>query len=96
MNPAPHNWCYVYLLKNRKDGSIYIGCTTNLYKRLKEHKEGKNNHTRKMLPVELAYFEAYKSKKDAFEREKRLKYHGSAMKNLKKRLQATIHEGGAG
>ena len=37
-----------------------------------------------------------RSKKDAFEREKRLKYHGSALKNLKLRLQITLKQRGAG
>lgn len=49
-----------------------------------------------MLPVELIYFEAYKSKKDAFEREKRLKYYGSTLRNLKLRLQNTFKQRGAG
>jgi len=96
MSPAPRHWFYVYLLRSKKNGSTYIGCTSNLDKRLQEHKEGKNYSTRKMLPVELIYFEAYKSKKDAFEREKCLKYHGSALKNLKLRLQITLKQRGAG
>jgi len=90
MNPAPRHWFYIYLLRSKKDGSTYIGCTPNLRKRLEEHKEGKNYSTRKMLPVELIYFEAYTSKKDAFEREKRLKHYGSALRNLKLRLQVTL------
>lgn len=95
MNPAPHCWFYVYLLRSKKDGSIYIGCTSSLHKRLREHKEGKVYTTRKMLPVELMYFEAYKSKKDAFKREKKLKYYGSGLRNLKLRLQDSF-KGGAG
>ena len=90
MNPAPHLWYYAYLLKSKKDGKIYIGCTSDLQKRLKEHKEGQNYSTRKMLPVELIYVEAYKSKKEAFEREKKLKYHGSALRSLKLRIKDTL------
>lgn len=136
MNPAPLKWYYVYLLRSKKDssiypaphkrggiylrpskrggiyprpskrggiyphpskrGGIYIGCTSNLSKRLQEHKEGKNYSTKKLLPVELIYFEAYKSKEDAFQREKHLKYHSSALRNLKIRLQNTLRKGGAG
>ena len=47
MNPAPHSWYYVYLLRSKKDRKIYIGCTSDLQKRLKEHKEGQNYSTRK-------------------------------------------------
>lgn len=34
--------------------------------------------------------------KDAFEREKRLKHHGSALRNLKMRIMNTLSQGGAG
>ena len=117
MNPAPHdhekalrgvvnptspNWHYVYLLKGKKDGTTYIGATSNLHKRIKEHEEGKNYATKKILPVELIYFEAYRSKTDAFIRahqrwagfirEKHLKYYSSGLRNLKIRLQNTLNQ----
>ena len=65
---------------------IYIGCTNNLKERLKEHIEGKVYTTRKMLPVELIYYEAYKSKDCAYKREKNLKAYGSGLAKLKSRL----------
>mgnify|MGYP001598019498 FL=1 len=54
MNPAlpDKKWHYVYLLKGNKTPYIYIGCTNDLEKRLKEHSEGKVYSTKKMLPVE--------------------------------------------
>jgi putative endonuclease len=79
MNPALPNWSYVYMLESKRNGSIYVGCTSNLEKRMKEHKNGKVYSTRDLLPVELIYVEAYKSKEDVFEREKRLKHHGGAL-----------------
>jgi len=96
MSPAPHTWNYVYLIRSKTKGSIYIGCSSDLKKRLKEHEEGRNYTTRKMLPIELIYFEAYKSKKDAFERERRLKRYGSGIRKLKLRLSGTFGIGGAG
>lgn len=96
VNPTPHNWFYVYLLRSKKSGRIYVGCTSNLHKRLEEHKLAKNYSTRNLLPFELVYVEAYKSKKDAFQREKRLKHYGSALRNLKSRLKNTFDQGGAG
>ena len=87
MNPAlPNGWYCVYLLSSEKTKYIYIGCTNNLKKRLKKHNEGKVFSTKKMLPVELIYFEAYKSKRCAFEREKSLKKHGSGLSKLKTRI----------
>lgn len=91
MNPAPPDWHYVYLLRSKKDNSSYIGCTSSLQKRMKEHKEGKSYTTKRMLPVELIYFEAYTSKRDAFMREKHLKYYSSGLRNLKNRLQDTLN-----
>ena len=96
MSPAPQKWTYVYLLQSKKDNSLYIGCTSSLRERLQEHKKGKNYYTKRMLPIELIYFEGYKSKQDAFEREKRLKHYGSGLRNLKMRLQNTAKKGGAG
>jgi len=88
MNPAlPNNWYYVYLLSSNNTPKIYIGATGNLEKRLKEHNERKVFSTKRMLPVELIYYEAYKSKECAYEREKRLKAYGSGLAKLKCRLR---------
>ena len=73
MNPAPH-WHYVYLLASKKDmNKIYMGCTNDLHNRLKEHNEGKNYFTKRMLPIELIYFEACINEEDARRREEYLK-----------------------
>ena len=52
MNPAlpKKDWHYVYLLKSNKASYIYIGCTSDLKKRLNEHEEGKVYSTKKILP----------------------------------------------
>ena len=87
MNPAlPEKWHYVYLLSSNKTSWIYIGCTSNLEKRLKEHNEGNVYSTKKMLPLELIYYEAYRSKEYAYKREKALKAYGSALGKLKSRI----------
>ena len=33
---------YVYIIANRKNGAIYIGVTSDLVKRVWEHREGRN------------------------------------------------------
>jgi len=72
---------YVYILRDKK-GVPYIGYTNNLQRRFLEHqKEDKNIWT-------LIYYEAYILEKLAREREKKLKYYGSAWRALKKRLTA--------
>ena len=95
MNPAPPDWYYVYLLEDR-GGSIYIGCTSDLHKRMQEHKNGKVYSTKRMSSMQLVYFEAYRLKEDAFKREKHLKYYGSGLRNLKLRLRNSLRNGGAG
>lgn len=89
MNPAlpNNNWYYVYLLKGSKAPFIYIGCTNNLENRIREHSCGKVFSTKKMLPIELIYYESYKSKDCAYKREKSLKTYGSGLAKLKARLQ---------
>lgn len=87
MSPAlPKNWHYVYLLSNNKTSYIYIGCTNNLERRIHQHSEGRVYTTKKVLPVELIYYEAYRSKECAYNREKSLKYFGSGLSKLKSRL----------
>jgi putative endonuclease len=64
---------YVYVLKSLGDGGLYIGCSGDLKTRLKAHISGNVYSTRKRLPIELIYYEACLSEKDAFRREKYLK-----------------------
>jgi len=81
---------YVYLLKDPNSEWIYIGYTSNLRRRLKEHKEGKTHTTRRFSSIELVYYEAYKSAEDAKEREKKLKQYGNSLGILKKRISRSL------
>ena len=69
---------YIYLIRNSKTGTTYIGYTDNLKRRFKEHKD---------KDPELIYYEAYRNKKDAIERERKLKQRGQAIRRLKERLK---------
>ena len=80
---------YVYVLRSLKDGRFYTGTTSDLRKRLEEHNRGKEPGSKHMAPLELAYYEAGQSKKDAFKREKYLKTtYGK--RYLKNRLQDNL------
>ncbi len=74
---------YLYVLKRFDKGrcETYIGYTNNLLRRLKEHKY-KN--------PELIYYEAYKDKRDASEREMKLKERGQTVRRLKERLRYSL------
>ena len=64
---------YIYAIQSRKDSRIYIGFTTNLEKRIKEHNKGKTQSTRFYRPWELIHSETSESRLAAREREKKLK-----------------------
>lgn len=64
---------YVYLLRSKKDDSLYVGYTKNIKKRLEEHNLGKNFSTKAKKPWVLIFFEAYVEQGDATRREKYLK-----------------------
>jgi putative endonuclease len=83
---------YVYVLKSSKYASrIYIGFTSDLKKRLLAHSSGSTYTTSRLRPLELVYYEAYRSKIDAKRREKQLKRYGSALGHLKKRISDSLH-----
>lgn len=76
----------VYVLQSQKDRNFYIGFTTNIKNRVKDHNNGRNISTRNRKPLKLIYFEGYLNKKDALGREKFLK-SGSEMMYLKNQLK---------
>ena len=96
MNPAPPKFYYVYVLKSQNKNWTYIGATIDLKRRIEQHRSGKSYATRKYLPLEIVYYEAYRSLNDANNREKSLKQHGGALRQLKKRINRSLIKGGAG
>jgi len=81
---------YVYVIKSKKDSSIYIGYTNDLVRRIKEHNAGKSEYTKNKYPYELIYYESYKSISDAKYREKNLKKFAQAYSQLKKRIKNSL------
>ncbi|MDN4166528.1 GIY-YIG nuclease family protein [Cytophagales bacterium LB-30] len=64
---------YVYAISSESRNYIYVGMTNNIERRLKEHNEGKNKSTKAYVPFKLIYFEEFSSRKEAREREIKLK-----------------------
>lgn len=77
---------YVYILKSKKDNSIYIGFAPDLKVRFLKHNQGLVQSTKNLRPLEIIYYEAYKSKKDALMREQRLKQFKKGYTSLKGRI----------
>ena len=81
---------YVYVLTMNNE-EIYIGFSTNLKNRIKQHYENKVISTKNREP-KLVYYEAYMSKKDAMEREQKLKQRGNAKRWLKERISNSLNQ----
>jgi len=65
---------YVYILASRKNGTIYTGITSNLKKRVFEHKDNLfKGFTEKYNVKKLVYFETHDRIDVAILREKRIK-----------------------
>jgi putative endonuclease len=62
----------VYILK-LSNNQLYTGFTSELDRRLEEHRTGKVKSTEKRRPLELIHYEVYELKSDAMRREKFLK-----------------------
>lgn len=77
---------YVYVLTSLKRGQIYIGLTTDLRKRVKEHNQGINKSTKPYVPWKLIYYEACLNEQDAKRREHYLKTNQGG-RLLKRRLK---------
>ncbi|KKR72370.1 MAG: Endo/excinuclease amino terminal domain-containing protein [Candidatus Roizmanbacteria bacterium GW2011_GWB1_40_7] len=66
--------CWIYIITNKSNSTLYIGVTSNLVKRIYEHK----NHIVKGFSSKynlnkLIYYEQYEQIEEAILREKRLK-----------------------
>ncbi|QOS98502.1 GIY-YIG nuclease family protein [Brevibacterium sp. JNUCC-42] len=68
-----HKSHYVYMLQCA-DGSLYTGYTTEMKRRLKQHREGKGaKYTRGRCPIELVYWEEGADRSWGLKREEQIK-----------------------
>jgi len=77
----------VYVLKSIKDRKRYIGYTSDIKKRLKQHNHGEVKSTYRRRPLKLIYLEEYNDILEAKRRERFLKT-GQGRKYLDKILLA--------
>ncbi|MCQ2063247.1 MAG: GIY-YIG nuclease family protein [Fibrobacter sp.] len=65
---------FTYILFNKRKGTLYVGVSSNLKKRLIQHKNKEfDGFTKKYGVDKLGYFEEYSSIRLAIQREKQLK-----------------------
>ena len=73
---------YVYILFNKPNGTLYTGVTSNLVKRVYQHKQKLvDGFTKKYSVDKLGYFEVYEDVSCAIAREKQIK-SGSRSKKI--------------
>ena len=80
MTPGPnggairHLAFFVYILASRLHGTLYIGVTNDMARRVWEHRQGKGSLFAKRYKVHrLVHMEAFDDPRDAIQREKTLK-----------------------
>jgi putative endonuclease len=72
---------YVYILASRIGGTLYVGVTNDLIRRVAEHKSKPiESFTERYDVVRLVYFEQFDDPENAISREKRLKKWNRAWK----------------
>jgi len=65
---------YVYILTNKRNGTLYTGVTSDLVKRVWQHKEGLvDGFTEKYNVKTLVYYEVFYDADSAITREKQIK-----------------------
>jgi putative endonuclease len=65
---------FIYILCNKRNGTLYVGVTSDLVKRIWQHKEGlADGFTKKYGIKTLVYYEPHGNSESAIHREKSLK-----------------------
>ncbi len=82
----PYMFYYIYILQSQKNNSLYIGYTSALKKRFKEHNNGESLSTKPFIPYKLIFYEAFLNRIDAKNRELYLK-SGYGRKTIKSMLR---------
>jgi len=80
---------YVYIITNKKNGTLYVGVTNDLVRRIYEHRNNLlEGFSAKYGLHKLVYYEVYDDEINAISREKRLKRYN---RNWKKDLIETLN-----
>jgi len=64
---------FIYVLLSKKSARTYVGSTTDLNRRIREHNAGNHYFTKRHIPWKVFYKEEYPTLPEARKREKYLK-----------------------
>jgi putative endonuclease len=77
----PHGSGFVYILTNPPNGILYVGVTSDLVRRVFEHRSGfVDGFTKRYGLKRLVYFEKFDDIRDAIQREHNIKHWSRAWK----------------
>ncbi len=88
---SPAMFYYVYILQSIRTKKLYIGYTSDLRNRLKQHNSGKSAATKPYIPYNLIYYEAMLNRSDAKNREIYLK-SGYGLRSIKSILRQFMED----
>lgn len=72
---------YVYVLANGRNGTLYIGSTDDLARRIEQHRAGAiSSFTRRYGVTTLVWFEVHETREAALQRERSMKKWSRAWK----------------
>jgi putative endonuclease len=72
---------FVYMLASRRNGTLYVGMTDDLVRRVYEHRtEAVPGFTKKYGVKRLVWYEVHEARETAFQRERQLKKWNRAWK----------------
>lgn len=93
-NKSMNKTCAIYIMTNYSQTSLYIGVTSNLQKRVLEHKNKViDGFTKKYNIDKLVYYELTDSIESAINREKQLKrWHRDWKINLIKKINPEFRD----
>ncbi len=77
---------YMYLLQSEQNSKLYIGSTSDLKQRFRDHNQGRSKATKSGRPWKLVYYEAYSTLRLAQARERNLKRFAKGFGILKRRI----------
>ncbi|GGL45155.1 GIY-YIG nuclease family protein [Caulobacter rhizosphaerae] len=65
---------YTYIVASRRNGTLYVGSTDDLVRRIEEHREyRRDGFTAKHGCTILVWYEVFESREETFRRERRIK-----------------------
>ncbi|KRE12889.1 excinuclease ABC subunit C [Bosea sp. Root483D1] len=65
---------WLYILASQKNGTLYVGVTKSLSKRIEEHRDGRGSEFARRYGVRLVYAEPFADPVEAIAHEKRMKH----------------------